>query len=274
MISLLKKLALLEPVSGDMVVLSSINDGVDGASVFFYSQERGDLVIEDGQTVLLDLNHNFDVRVLRDSTEYTTMKGWSDNLTKVRATALGIDGEVIQEEPVLLVLNQQFTNADVLALMMTLKAVPGYTGGVSNGTSSGDNLLRIRDVRSGDGDFIHGFSAVGTITQSEANGVQTVNTAAASSGVRFVKLFDPYPGTNRRARVTVSSVTGDWSLVIRALDDTETLISAMSEGFNATGDISVDFQLPADTVWVEYEISQEGSAGTEVVFTAPKLEVF
>ena len=51
MITLLKKIAIFEPVSETLIVLSNITEGIDGSAAFFYNEEAKEFKIEDNQTI-------------------------------------------------------------------------------------------------------------------------------------------------------------------------------------------------------------------------------
>lgn len=63
----LKKVAIKDPNSSDVVILSNIMDGVDGAAAFGFSQEGESAQIEDNQTLEHTFMGDLDIKVLRAS---------------------------------------------------------------------------------------------------------------------------------------------------------------------------------------------------------------
>lgn len=63
----LKKVAIKDPESSDMVILSNIMDGVDGGAAFGFSQEGESVQIEDNQTLEHSFMGDLDIKVLRSS---------------------------------------------------------------------------------------------------------------------------------------------------------------------------------------------------------------
>lgn len=63
----LKKVAIKDPDSSDMVILSNIMEGVDGGAAFGFSQEGESAQIEDNQTLEHTFMGDLDIKVLRCS---------------------------------------------------------------------------------------------------------------------------------------------------------------------------------------------------------------
>ncbi len=123
----LRKIAIKDPDSSDMVVLSNIIDGVDGAATFGWSQEEESVQIEDNQKLDHSLNGELDIKVLRASDADTTI---IDGLVgkRVEISGWGIDGFLVFRGLQRLVRVPDFNSAVLNdQLRITVRTVKGYT---------------------------------------------------------------------------------------------------------------------------------------------------
>jgi hypothetical protein len=73
----LRKLAIKDPESTDMVILTNILEGVDGSSAMGFTQEGEEARVEDNQTMEHTHLGELDIKVLRlPSSELTTLRSF------------------------------------------------------------------------------------------------------------------------------------------------------------------------------------------------------
>lgn len=130
MITLLKKIAI-RPMDDlyNIVELTNIMEGVDGAATFGYSLETVAIQVEDNQTQQYKHTHTFDIRVLEESGDSSIIDGWIASQTKVQICGQGIDGLFFMDD-VLLTRNKQYDNVLASAYLATVDTLTSYATGV------------------------------------------------------------------------------------------------------------------------------------------------
>ena len=123
----LKKVAIKDPESSDVVILSNIMDGVDGAAAFGFSQEGETAQIEDNQTLEHSFMGDLDIKVLRSS---ASDKAIIDSLVgkRVEIVGWGISDMIVFEGNPVLNREHDF-NSNILndRIHVTTNTAKGYT---------------------------------------------------------------------------------------------------------------------------------------------------
>lgn len=205
-------------ISNDPVVLSAINEGVDGSAVFGLSNEHNELTVNDGQTYINSANPSLDVRVLKpNSSDVTQLKSWASNHTDVYVTGLTIDGYFMfghyngltLVNPAKIVVNEQLSDNDVFAFRVTKTTDFGYnpsTGIHYNGFSAGKNMLSTYDWADTDSDGTADGWDIVRFATSFSNGEQTLTHAVGGDQHRMRKrVFFPFVGERPRFGFTLVS---------------------------------------------------------------------
>lgn len=122
----LRKIAIKDPESSDMVLLSNIIDGVDGAANIGWSQQTEAVRVEDNQTIEFSVNGELDIKVVRPSNaDVSTLNGLIGE--KVEISGYTISGFLIIRDSVRLVrvpdVNSSIHNDQI---KVTVKAIKGY----------------------------------------------------------------------------------------------------------------------------------------------------
>lgn len=140
MITLLKKIAI-RPMDDafNIVTLTNIMEGVDGAAAFGYNLETVALQVEDNQTQQYKHIHTFDVRVIEESSDSAIIDGWIASQTRVEISGQGIDGLFFMSD-VLLTRNKQYDEVFASAFFATAETLTSYTTGQTT-----SNVARIVD---------------------------------------------------------------------------------------------------------------------------------
>lgn len=302
MITVLKKLALYEPVGQNLVILDNVNEGADGASAFFYAEETDEIKILDAQTIKTKLRVSFDITALRDSTAYNLISTWARTGVKVQATALGIDGAVVWRELTSIVKNQKLSTHDLISAKLMLDAVPGYgpvsqalidnykSGRTNSGVHAGKNLLMVYDREIGNTTQLSGYirGGQGFIT-SQLNGVQTLiilpgqtsnilfqlnqnpNQNGNSTGVTGV-LF-PFIGEKLSFGLEVTSISGTWVFRVNFLRGNSTIINSNDFNMPSVGVLNLaTLTVPEGTFFVDTQIRKAGETGT-IQFRKPMMGI-
>lgn len=126
MSSTLRKLAIKDPESDDMVILTNIREGVDGAVDMGWTQEAESVRVDDNQTMDHSLNGELDIKVLRLSgSALATLQGLVGK--RVELAGWTIEGFLLFRGTHYLNRHQDF-NSDILndRIHVTVKTVKGY----------------------------------------------------------------------------------------------------------------------------------------------------
>lgn len=206
-----RKIAITEQASPDnVVVLTAINEGVDGSAVFGVSNEHSELSIEGGMSYIDSANPSLDVRVLKpSSSDVTQIKSWASNQTNVQVTGLTTNGGFFfgsgsgisvfsgsaGVNPVKISVNEQLSDADVFAFRITKRTNFGFdsNGLHQGGFWAGKNLI-------GDYNFVDSDSSGNAdtwepylFTSSFSGGAQTlVNDESGTANFWGRTLFMPF----------------------------------------------------------------------------------
>jgi len=122
----LRQLAIKDPDSTDMVLLSNIMDGVDGSAAMGFTQEGESAMIEDNQTYEHTHLGELDIKVLRlGSTDLATLRSLVGK--RVEVSGWTIEGFFVWTENPILNQNDDFNSAIMNdRIHLTTKAPKGY----------------------------------------------------------------------------------------------------------------------------------------------------
>jgi hypothetical protein len=260
----------------DVVILTNISEGVEGATVFGVTEEPvRDIKILDGQTAQTAFKHEINIRGLHDDADMAQLYTWALAQTPVRLTGLGVNGVVTFQGSHLLAINKGFDGIVTVALKVTVESTGQYEAGY-NPVLIGVNALRNYDVASGAGNLVYGFSADAGITPTRSGGSQTATYASGSdNGVFSPSLFFPFVGERLTASASFTAQTGDWAIGFRFLDDTGALISQSTNAFGI-GDVPArngqTATVPAGTHFIQFVVVQSlTSAADATTFNTPQI---
>jgi|AntRauTorckE6833_2_1112554.scaffolds.fasta_scaffold12253_6 hypothetical protein len=123
----LKNVVIKDPDSADMVILSNIMDGVDGAASMGWTLEGEEVRIEDNQTYEHSHMGELDIKVLRlNDTDLATLRG----LVGKRVEIMGwtIDGFFLMRDNPILNRHEDYNSAILNdRIYVSTKAPKGYS---------------------------------------------------------------------------------------------------------------------------------------------------
>ena len=112
----------------NLVVLTNIMEGVDGAATFGYSLETVAVQVRDNQTQQYKHIHTLDVRVLDAGGDNATIDTWILEQKPVDIVGIGVDG-YFQMDNVKLTRNKQYDEVFASAFLATAETLTSYTKG-------------------------------------------------------------------------------------------------------------------------------------------------
>jgi hypothetical protein len=273
----LRKLAVQSIATpADIVILTNISEGVEGATVFGVTEEEvNPIKILDGQTALTAYRHTINIRGLYDDTDMAQLKTWALAQEPVRITGLGVNGAIIFDGDYLLAVNTGFDSINTVALKVTVEWANEYQAGYQQ-IAIGQNLLRNHLVNLGAGTLLYGFTADAGVTPTYSGGNQTVTYASGSdNGVYSASVFFPFEGEQLTASASFTAMTGDWAIGFRFLDDTGSLISQSTSTYSPI-DVPVrafrSTTVPAGTHFIQFVVVQsQTNAADATTFNTPQI---
>lgn len=301
MINYIKKIAIVQkddPNNGGndtLVILSAVNDGVDGASVFGYTSPKESLEIEAGNTYFQSANHELDIRVLKPTgnaysgqENLQQIKDWVDNKTEVYVQALCVDGFITfgdyssTSNPVILTANEQLIGNDVFALKITRKSTVGFDSGTSiyeGQIYAGTNGVGGYLWADGDGDGKADGWGINSVSGgfSFVNNIQTVEANTVSRKSERLVLF-PFEGQEVTFSLTIDSIDANpyqaHRIQLNFLDNTDSSISTSSQDISSTGRVSVTDIVPSGTVSVICRFELDASvSNVSTSFSYPMFSI-
>lgn len=208
MISKLLQLAIYNVTDNTHVVLSAIQDGVDGAGGFFYSEEEDTLDIEDDQKLLLSFLCSMDVRVLGSSANRSLLMDMIGKECVI--SGVGIDGFfqfgrvidyttgiAIAEDTVKLVAADQVDNSTVFKIVAQRRSTKAYVNGkMAGGVTASENMMAVHQLGSGSSTMLYGLTNTnGVGARSGDTVVMTYASLTASASIN-TEGFYLYPFVN------------------------------------------------------------------------------
>jgi len=273
MITLLKKIAI-RPMDDalNIVKLTNIMEGVDGAAVFGYNLEPVAIQVEDNQTQQYKHIHTFDVRVIEESADSAIIDGWIAEQTRVEIMGQGIDGLFFMSD-VLLTRNKQYDGIFASAFFATVETLTSFTRGqdVFLGTNTpekttskslrqqvyaGTSLIDRYDTRLSsfytDGDtyqngWVRRFGISSNV--NVADGVVTFSTTDTSDRYQLSESwFMPFSDQPLRATINVTNVNQNlasgpyFGIIYRYFNGTSNVAKGEGKPIAQAGSYSVIFK--------------------------------
>lgn len=257
----------------DVVTLTSIVEGVDGATYFGVREDSPNpLKIEDGQTVQQRFTHTIDIRGLYDATDMAQLRTWAGAQTPVRITGFSQDGFVLFGGDYLLNPNTQYDSIHVTALKVSVEWLGNYVTGYRQ-IHIGENGLRNYDTQAGSGNFLYGWSAEAGLTASLSGDDQTLTRASGSSTYgKSASILFPFEGETLTFSAQFSAVESGTSIGLRFLDDTGATVSSVT-GLVDVGIYGVTATVPAGTFFVQAIVNPGNTASDTATFFNPCLRI-
>ena len=275
----LRKVAIKDPDSADMVLLSNIREGVDGAADIGFTQDGDEIRIEDNQTYEHSHNGQLDIKVLQPGvSDVAILNGLIGK--RVEVSGWTIEGFLLFRDTVRLNRNPDY-NSQVLndRLLLTQKAPKGYSSG-SSAFYVGPNALSLYNFRSGvlgtggANDMLYGFEAESGVFAEMDGALLKVTTDTVAVGVKSKKIFFPFEGATLYASADFSDAGGErFRIGVRFLNSAGGTISESTSNYVQSGRKSHTATVPANTVYVQWitlkhEFTAESDSWT---FTRPAL---
>lgn len=209
MISKLLQLAIYNVPDNELLVLSTIQDGVDGAGGFFYSEEEDTLDIEDDQKYLLSFLCSMDVRVLGSSANRSTLMNMIGKECVI--SGVGLDGFFqfgrvtdfttgvvnVAEDTVKIVAADQIDKSTVFRIVAQKRSTKAYVGGkMAGGVTASENMMAVHQLGAGTASMLYGLfntNGSGSVTTDTLTMTYASPTGSAVIGTSGYYL---YPFTN------------------------------------------------------------------------------
>jgi hypothetical protein len=250
MISDILKVAIVDTSTSpdNVIVMNSINDGVDNAANFYYELEPEDLTIIDGATFINSFNHSLNGALLiPSSSEVTDLDAIITNERKVYITALGYDGAYFfgdaSDASTRMRLKRltQYGTRETYNIEATSKSAVGYdstTGLYMGGIFGGENLLAGANDDKGVSGVMAGWETDGNfIITTFGSGTQSI-TAGATEGDFYRDIYFPFTKElTFSIDVTLSDPVSDFEslgVFIEAIDGSGSVIGSRQTA-NITG---------------------------------------
>lgn len=253
MISKLLQLAIYNVTDNEHLVLSTVQDGVDGAGGFFYSEEEDTLDIEDDQKYLLSFLCSMDVRVLGSSANRSTLMNMIGKECVISGVGLdgffqfgrvtGFSGGVATAvDTVKIVAADQVDKSTVFKIVAQKRTTKAYVGGViAGGVTASENMMAVHELGQGTSSALYGvFSSTGTgarVTDTLTITYPPSITASATIGTSgfYLYPFVNYPVFFSLIETASTGTFGAQSLKLLGYDASSTVSTLASNGTVPTG---------------------------------------
>lgn len=266
MINIIKKIAIVEKSTQDkVVILDNISEGIDGSSVFGFSNEPKGISVNDAQFYQTHQLPSVDIRVLKpSSTDIAQLESWAENQTDIYACLLTVDGVIYFGQwhnsigASKIVLNEQLSDNDIFAFKITSKTEIGFspsTGLHQGGVWMGENMIGayewndVNSDNSPDG-FLFNFQNASFNTSTK---ILTFDYNNGGSDILQVDVLFPFEGQPLTASLTVDTYTVNSGspnpkISISWRDKDGVAISSNSSNITSSGRVSVTGTAPSGTV--------------------------
>ena len=266
----LKKLAIKDPESTDIITLSNIMDGVDGAAAFGWSQPPENVTIEDNQTLQHSEMGELEVKVLRNTSADTELiKGLINSY--VELSGYGITDFLVFREQHMLNRNPDYNSAIVNdRINVTNKKPIGYVDTTANqgviqqkGFYAGHNALALYNVLSGDGDKLYGFNFTSGASGSQSGQVQTVTTDTEGEGMESEMILFPFEGATLIASADFSEADERFRVGLRFYDANKAQITEEYSDYVQSGRRSHEAVVPVNAAYFTWITTRDAASGTQ-----------
>jgi len=238
----LPKLAIGNESNGDVIILSNVAEGLDGAASFYYEPSYNDLSIEDNQTYNFSTEHELEIQGLPGtSSEQTKLENITDNHTDVYATALGLNGGLLWDKGEFsAIFSEQFSEGLAWQLRLSAEGLPWYdqsSGKFGAGIHVGENLLGLYEWKDRTGDGVADGWSLNGITSGDLTFNNSDEQSATGDANEYVyrDIFWPFQKTVTLS-VDYKNVSDTHSIELISLDETKTTVgSASTTTFSSVG---------------------------------------
>jgi hypothetical protein len=296
MIAKLRRIAIYDTTNDKVVVLTTIQEGVEGSGGFFYEEEEDTLAIDDDQSLLLSFLCKLEARVLGNSSVRADLEAMVGEECII--SGVGIDGFVqfgrvvasdtntnVFSDTVKIVAVDQVDKSTVFRIVAQRRSVKGYSSGIARGSVGAFNsLLNVYEVTSGitgSPGNPYGFSVSTSSSQgtNTTSGYAFFTASLLASGYAFksARFLFPFAGipitysfrlesTDQTGIAVVATYTGTTAVTEEAKVE-----RGGFDGDSIGARIDVSITPTASTRWVGALMGTNG-AGT-VGFSLPALRV-
>jgi hypothetical protein len=269
MIAKLLQLAIHDVAANETLVLSSIQDGVDGAGGFFYTEEEDLLTIEDDQSYLLSMLCRVDIRVLGEASKRATLLGMVNKECIV--SGVGIDGffqfgrvtnytisGATAVDTVKIVSVDQVDKSTVFRVVAQKRSTKAYVSGtMAGGVLASENLMAIHQLGTGTANMLYGmFRDVGTGVVSGDTLTMTYPPSITASALIATAGYYLYPFTSTPVFFSLikTAETGTYttqSLKLLGYDSSATVTAiATTTPVGLTNRVYVGASVPAGNIFI------------------------
>lgn len=273
--------------NSDIVSLTNISEGVDGASVFGFTSEPEYINIEDNQSYLIKKNHTLDVRILKPaSSDLTILNNWIDNNTKVFISIRNLDDSILSigdinnpDSGVHIVKNEQLSSNDIFSFKVTKSSTTGFnpSNGIYEGSVfAGFNVSGITEWGDKVGDGIADGWTYSTNSRSFSSNIQYLDADTSTKTFSRNVLF-PYASETSSLSFTIDSQVGTYNtnrIRLEFYDKNKSFISSDNYTVTGLGRNQNIATIPINTVYVKISLqisSTTGSVTTGVSFPSFRL---
>lgn len=293
MLAKLLQLAIYDVQANTHVVLSTIQDGVEGAGGFFYTEEEDTLSIEDDQDYLVSFLCRMDVRLLGNSAKRATLMSMVGKDCVI--SGLGLDGffqfgrvtaftggVATAVDPVKLVAVEQVDKTSVFRVIAQKRSTKGYVNGVMAGSvTASENMMAVHQLGAGTASMLYGMyntNGTGSVTGDTLTMSYAGATASAFVGTDGFYLF-PFAGRSAffsLVKTPTAGTIGTQSIKLLGYDASSVLTTIAT---NTTTPSNVRIYaggaVPTGNVFIAgvYEMATIG-AGTLINFKEPMIGRF
>jgi len=288
MIFNLKKIALIQKDDASnsnndtVVTLTSINEGVDGSSLFGFSADTQELIIEGGNTYINSQLPELDVRVLKPTgnaysgkTNLDQLKEWVSEQQELYVCALAIDGFVsfgyrkTGVGTVKIVANEQLSNSDIFAFKITNSSSFGYslsTGIYGSGFFAGSNLASMYEWDDKTGSNVPDGWSSALSSPSFSNGVFLGTSPTSSERSFSTDIYLPFNSEQITFSLTIDSLDAINTYTVNKIkidfrDASDSQVSTKETNISGVGRVSVTDYIPLNAVWVRVSYNSRGNSG-------------
>jgi hypothetical protein len=294
MIAKLRRIAIYDTSSNNLVVLTTIQEGVEGSGGFFYEEEEDTLTVDDDQAYLLSFLCRLETRVLGDSSARATLMAMVGNECII--SGVGIDGFVqfgrvvptdtntnTFADTVKIVAVDQIDKSTVFRIVAQRRSTKAYINGIiAGGVGAFNSLLNVYNVMSGTGSELFGFklftTATGSITNTTSGWARQSVTIGAGEGIESSRFLFPFANIPVTLSFRNETNNLDNEAIIRRYTGTTTVTTQASNTLSdwsasAIGSrLSVTTTPDASTRWISALFGSAGG-GVEAGFSLPALRV-
>lgn len=265
----LRKLAIKDPESSDLVILSNIMDGVDGSTAFGFSVEEQSVSIDDMQKLDYREDTQMDLKVIRPSASDLAKIDSLKN-KPVEISGYTLEGFVQFLGTHILTRIADY-NSDIIndQLRVYVQSPFGYFDtdkGRARQFYAGKNALSLYNILAGTNDILNGFEADSSVSTILASGGMDVSTDAVGTGVKSHDVFFPFEGVKVFSSAEFNDANMRFRIGIRFLDENKSILEEEFKDFIADGRRTVSAVVPENTYYIKLFAEKHDNDGTSGKF--------